>query len=258
MKILEGVKKDGANYVFDYTSDNFSDVVHLTGPYLYKSSFGGNDYYFGYEFNPEISSKDRSDFIKFLKGTSDNNISDKDFQQFVDRPLADLDKYVGLANVETVIYPVSNINNVVRKIVRAVLNFMQHSTDYITYELVKNIPKDVTFDYKSFATDRGGVNSQSYKDSIPVINKLLDNIHKSEYFSIARDVKTKYRPFIMNYLKLSDEYSSESLSSLINANSILVIDDINTSGSTLREILRIVRSLNNTANVYIYTLIGKA
>lgn len=43
----------------------------------------------------------------------------------------------------------------------------------------------------------------------------------------------------------------------INAKNILIIDDINTSGSTLREVLRILNEINSNCNIYIYTLIGK-
>ena len=38
---------------------------------------------------------------------------------------------------------------------------------------------------------------------------------------------------------------------------ILRVDDINTSGSTLREPLRIINEINSNCNIYIYTLIGK-
>ena len=38
---------------------------------------------------------------------------------------------------------------------------------------------------------------------------------------------------------------------------ILIVDDINTSGSTLTEILRIIKAINNQCEIYIFTLIGK-
>ena len=38
---------------------------------------------------------------------------------------------------------------------------------------------------------------------------------------------------------------------------ILVVDDINTTGSTLHEILRILGKVNSGANIYVYTLIGR-
>ena len=37
---------------------------------------------------------------------------------------------------------------------------------------------------------------------------------------------------------------------------ILVVDDINTSGSTLDEILRVLNRVNRNANIFVFTLIG--
>ena len=48
----------------------------------------------------------------------------------------------------------------------------------------------------------------------------------------------------------------DKLSSMQEAN-ILVVDDINTTGSTLHEILRKLGQINQNCNIYVYTLIGK-
>ena len=39
--------------------------------------------------------------------------------------------------------------------------------------------------------------------------------------------------------------------------SVLVVDDINATGSTLYEILRILDKVNLSLDVYVFTLIGK-
>ena len=57
----------------------------------------------------------------------------------------------------------------------------------------------------------------------------------------------------MNYLKPETNIAKETL----DAKNILIVDDINTSGSTLRELLRIINEINSNCNIYIYTLIGK-
>lgn len=59
----------------------------------------------------------------------------------------------------------------------------------------------------------------------------------------------------MNYLGFSDDRELEKFSKMQGSN-ILVIDDINTSGSTLNEILRILNKVNHDCNIYVYTLIG--
>lgn len=42
----------------------------------------------------------------------------------------------------------------------------------------------------------------------------------------------------------------------LKGNKILIVDDMNTSGSTLEEIVRILGTVNNNCEIYIYTLIG--
>lgn len=43
----------------------------------------------------------------------------------------------------------------------------------------------------------------------------------------------------------------------LNGGNILILDDVNTSGSTLREILSCVRTLSPESKIFIFTLIGK-
>ncbi len=42
----------------------------------------------------------------------------------------------------------------------------------------------------------------------------------------------------------------------LKCKSILILEDINTSGATINEILEIINELNSNCDVYIYTLIG--
>lgn len=258
MKILEGIRKNNnGGYIVDYTLDKFDDIIQLTGPVLHKSSLYGNAYYFGYEFSSESSSKDRSEFIKALRGNSVDALSESELRQLISNPLADLDHQVGLKSIDALVYPVSGLNNLVKHMVSVTNSMLPHGIGYASYEVVKNIPSNVQFDYDKFAADKGGEDSQSFKDSLPYIQSMMQKIHTLDYFSIARDAKPKYRPYIMNYLKLSDNSDSHKLSKLVNAKRILLIDDINTSGSTIRELLRIIRNINISSQVFVYTLIGR-
>lgn len=257
MKILEGVRKNNnGRYIIDYTLDKFDDIIQLTGPVLHKSNLYGNAYYFGYEFNAAASSKDRSEFIKAIKGNGDDALSESELRQLIANPLADLDHQIGLRSIDALVYPISKLNNLVKQMVSVTNSMLPHGVGYASYEIVKNIPSKIEFDYGKFAVDRGGEDSQSFKDSLPYIQDMMRKIQSLDYFSIARDAKLKYRPYIMNYLKLTGTFSNK-LSALVNAKRILLIDDINTSGSTLRELLRIIRNINISAQIFVYTLIGK-
>ena len=50
----------------------------------------------------------------------------------------------------------------------------------------------------------------------------------------------------------------EELSSRIRQQNVLVIDDVTTSGSTLNEVLRTLRILNEDNDITIFSLIGRS
>lgn len=253
MHKIEGITTNDSEYVFDYTKDDDSDLINMVEYKIYKSKINDKIYYFGYKFTDSSSKKERTEFINFIKGYGDKCIKPKELQRFIDRPLNELNKSIGLGNIDVIVYPESQKNTLNQSIIKSVTNFMPRNKEYGSYSMVKKLPQEITFDYNSFEADKGGKDSQSYKDSIPNIEKMMKNINSLDYFHIAQDVKTKYRPYIQNYLQPKTEFSEN----ILNAKNILIVDDINTSGSTLREVLRILTEINSRANILIYTLIGK-
>ena len=133
-------------------------------------------------------------------------------------------------------------------------------------ELVKNLPANITFDMDAY--------EQQYLDDVlengcprytaaqkdeakQSINQMLDLIHKKDYFTIAKDVrKSRFRPYMMQFLKFASK-ADEQLCAIIRQQNVLIVDDIATSGSTINEILRTLRILNEDNNITIFSLIGR-
>ena len=153
------------------------------------------------------------------------------------------------------VYPVSGRSQLVKKMLMSIYENTSHETERFSFEVVKKTPIEISFDWKAF--DMIYRDNQNYQAMVKHVNeKILPLIKKLDYFSLAKSVKPKYRPFIKNYLGFPDISKLEEFSKL-NGKNILIVDDINTSGSTLNEILRILNAVNNRCNIYIYTLIGK-
>ncbi len=240
-------------YIFDYTKDDDPDLINLVNYVLYKDSINNNMYYFGYEFTESSSSKQRTNFINYIKGYTDKKIKPGELRRFIDRPLHKLNQKINFNNIDAIIYPESQKNNLNHTIIQSVINFIPRGKKYGTYTVVKNSPSDIIFDYDAFAAVKGGNDSRAYKDSLPKIEKMMQEIRQLEYFHIAKDVPTQYRPYITCYLTPKTDFSDK----LSSASNILVVDDVNTSSSAVREVLRIITNINPKANIYVFTLIEK-
>lgn len=130
-----------------------------------------------------------------------------------------------------------------------------HDASKYSFELVKKVPTDIQFDFQSFEAVYG--DNPNYKQMLDHVNEdILPKIKRLDYFSLAKNIKPKYRPFISNYLDFPNIEELQRFEAL-KAEKILIVDDINTSGSTLNEILRIINRINTDSEIYIYTLIGK-
>ena len=209
---------------------------------------------FGYEFVENAESKDRAKFIEYLKGTGEHKISDVDLRKFIEFSLSKND-FFNSYQIDCVIYPVSERSQLVKKILSVILESTMHDASKCSFELVKKAPTDIQFDFQSFEAVYG--DNPNYKQMLDHVNEdIMPKIKELDYFSLAKNIKPKYRPFISNYLDFPNIEELQSFKSL-KAKKILIVDDINTSGSTLNEILRIINRINADSDIYIYTLIGK-
>lgn len=253
--ITAGVRNTSDNnYIIDYTYNYPEDLIYIEEPQLYQSVHDNDIYYFGYRFTDSASSTSRTDFIRKVKQLDDNGLTDNQLDQFIKRPLKYLNKYVKLSDLDCMVYPLSNRSPLVKKMIRAINDMTQHDMSRCSFEMVKQAPTNIEFDFESFESDHQ--DDPGYKDMLRYVRKqLVPAIKSLDYFSIAQNVKSKYRPYITGFLDFKDPEDIARFSKLQGAN-ILVVDDINTTGSTLHEILRKLSRLNSDCNIYVYTLIG--
>ena len=252
---LEGISKDDDDDIFDEDSDSVDDIISLTGTKLYDSTIGDNIYWFGYKFNDNVSRKDRKDFADWIKGLAETKPTQQQYEQIISRPINQLYIDNGVEDIGLIVSPRSNRSDLVQRMLRVIGNLFPHSIRRSSVELVKNANKNVEFDWDLFNEEFTG-DSKQYQDIKSYIeSELLPKIHSGEYFSIARDVKPKYRPYIKDYL-IADSMTKNKILDVGNG-SILIVDDINTTSSTINEILKVIKSINPNCTIYIFTLIGK-
>lgn len=253
--IYSGVRIDKGNFYIDYTYNHPDDIVDIVEPQLYNTIRNSRIYKFGYTFNDTVDSVTRTRFIHAIKQIGDDALSDDQLDQFIKRPLAYLDADINLQDIDCMVYPLSNRSPLVSKMIRAINDMTSRKMHKCNFEFVKQAPTNISFDFETFQSDYE--DNSGYRDMLKYVKRqLIPAIHKLDYFSIAQNVKAKYRPYITGFIDFKNASDIEQFSRLKGSN-ILVIDDINTIGSTLYEILRKLDSINNDCNIYVYTLLGK-
>ena len=254
--IFEGIQNINDEYIINFEQDSVDDIISVVKPTIYKSNFYDNLYWFGYKFNNNISSSERTHFINWLKGIN-GNPTQHELDTIIAKPVNALIKEIGFDSIKLIIYPESQRSKLVNSIIDVIGSVLPHNIKGSTISVIKNIPSQIEFDWDLFDKQFTG-NEISYKQTQEFVNgTLLPAIHKLDYFSIAKNVKPKYRPFIQNYLTIDNIKSKNILDCIVNNRAILIVDDINTSGSTLKELIRLVKTLDSKSDIYIFTLIGK-
>lgn len=257
----------GVNYIeegkflFDFEHDDVDDIISLTGN-GYKIDAFGKCFYYGYEFSEQVDGNVRSAFIKHVK-FSENLQNNPELTKFIQRAIDNLNKVIDLYDYDLVIMPESS-SKVNQYMLRYIYRFAQPMLREM--ELVKALPERISFDMDGYERQylndvlengRPRYTERQKEEVKQSISNMMELIHQKDYFTIAKDVKkSKMRPYITKFLTYKDESDKELCSRIHNQN-ILVIDDITTSGSTLNEVLRALRVINDDNNISIFSLIGR-
>ena len=258
-----GVRFDSGRqqFVFDFEHDGATDIVHLTGNGYQVEAFG-RCFHYGYEFTEETEGAVRSAFIKYVKFNPSLR-NNPDLAQFIQKAVNNLSHKINLYDYNLVVMPESR-SHINMYMVRYIYRFAQPTLRRM--ELVKNLPANISFDMDAFQNaflddtlenGRPRYTEAQKQEVRQSIGQMLDLIHQKDYFTIAKDVKkSRFRPFMTQFLRFADE-ADEELCAKIRHQNVLVLDDVATSGSTLNEVLRALRTLNEDNSITIFSLIGR-
>ena len=248
-------------FVFDFEHEGKDDIVSLTGNGFQVEAFG-KCFYYGYEFSDQVDGAVRTAFIKHVK-FSERLQDNQDLTQFIKKAVDNLNRRINLYDYNLVVMPESS-SQVNQYMLRYIYRFAQPSL--YKMELVKALPSSISFDMDAYeqqylddVLENGRPRyTQAQKEEVKQsIRQMVDLIHKKDYFTIAKDVKkSRFRPYIMHFLKFASEDDKE-LCRQIRRQNVLIVDDVTTSGSTLNEILRTLRILNEDNDIRVFSLIGR-
>lgn len=249
-------------FVFDFEHDGRSDMVNLTGKGYQVEAFG-HCFYYGYEFADDVSGALRTEFIRQLKFTPSLH-EHPDLTRFIKKAIDDLHSRINLYDYNLVVMPQSS-SKVNQYMLRYIYRFAQPTLRGM--ELIKALPSAISFDMDAFAQQylddvledgRPRYTQAQKAEVMRSIEQMLNHIHQKDYFTIAKDVKkSRFRPYMMQFLRFANDADAQLCATLRRQN-VLIIDDVTTSGSTLNEMLRTLRILNEDNHIAIFSLLGRS
>ncbi|MBQ9417364.1 MAG: phosphoribosyltransferase [Bacteroidales bacterium] len=249
-------------FVFDFEHDGQSDLVSLTG-HGYEVEAFGHCFYYGYEFSDQVDSAVRSAFIKELKFPQRPLQESPDLTTFIKKAVDDLNRRIDLYDYNLVVMPESS-SKTNEFMLRYIYRFAQPTLCHM--ELVKSLPSNIAFDMDAYERQyldgllengRPRYTEAQKAEARSSIDTMMELIHKKDYFTIAKDVKkSRFRPYIMHFLQFANA-DDERICATIRQQNVLILDDVATSGSTINEMLRTLRILNEDNEIAIFSLIGR-
>lgn len=269
MIINDGVRKDDkGRFIFDKKTDLTTDIIELTKDVSGIKHTHNLTYIYAYEFRDGVDSDTQKEFRDALK----YNIENTDYyytdevHDFVEDGVFRLDKYKRLDTFKVLVSvkPTFTEQNTLLDWITIYINDYS-STGIISFELLKRIVKEVRFDrQKAFdalkRTKRYGSKSDKY------LWKLVDKVDKQFKLNKANSISLfkikEYAPVViregfMDYLKFRNDEEKEIYCNLVKGTEVLIIDDFITSGSTMKEIIRFLNTINPNNNITAFAFMNQ-
>ena len=172
-KLVEGVQYDSSSnsFTFDFTQDSERDIIKLTNYGLYQSNIYNKCFYFKYQFEDDVDSSVRANFIEYIK--FHENMDNGDVSTFIEKAVNSLDDTINIREYNTIVYPQS-ISEINRKAISYIRLFGY--PDFLTFELVKEPPSELCFDYISYK--RKVMVIDDVMTSGATLNYIINTIYK--------------------------------------------------------------------------------
>lgn len=225
---------------WDWNDDEPDDVLPLEGISVGQRTRNGHTFYYIFRAN-----KKHPDWDRFLPTFKHSEIT-PDMQRLADVACRRL--IAKFNNMDCVLYPKSSspINQLL------IDAFEEYSPWLPCYPIGKVSPKNITFDWDTFNKRYKGTEEDRQKLT-KKLQYMMDKIHKGEKFSMQHQVHSWYRKYVHDFLEMND--LEDALDDILESQTILVLDDIYTTGSTMTEIINMLRSIGYEGDIVVFSLI---
>ena len=264
---LEGIRPDdNGHYVFDKKYDFDSDIIKLTTDTSGKGTIDNIPYYYGYEFNTDVEAEDIKKFRSALKHefTNSDVFYGEEAQDFVDNGILHMDRYKHMKDFNVVISTASYYGEktLTGLMCTYVWEYAKDDAEVADLQLIKELAKNVTFDEvkadEALASTEKYKNPKKRKRAINDLKRQFEYAKKSgKIFKMKNYMPVLARVGFSNFLKFANEEQRDLYTALDKGTEVLICEDFITSGSTIKEIVRFLNSVNPDNKISVYVLINQ-
>ncbi len=245
VSIFGGIRvTDDNEYMFDFDNDESGDIVKLSKQHINKTRMYGNTRYFGYKVERDVEESIRRQFLSWIKtkdGYSTPGVEemiDRCVEEFVENNQSNYDYIISVASSSA--------------LTSILANKLSEAFDAPVVSTYKLSVDDLKLD-KDLATSE--LMRQGRSDNY--ISLLLDNIQrryidpqkKSGTFSMRR-VASRFRKWIAPMFRFDDAKD------VINSNSVLIVDENITTGSSVNQVISLLKSSKFSGTIDVFTLLS--
>jgi hypothetical protein len=259
-RLLEGIRpRPQGGYEFDYEFDDpntdviFLDSIETNAPREDAEIKKYSPYRF--RGNYEDLRNILKDFdVKTLLGPTPWKADRSDVWEFFDMGAKRFIGKVGEKNFDVAITPhappskggKSQLCNIMLSSIELYGNVGMSVRGGVAKSSLENIDIDET----SLLNDLGRIyDEEKAFEYFDDVKKMVANAQRDGTFKM-KNVLPQWRKYVRGFLEVKDEVSK----AIINARTILFVDDYHTSNSTVREVARLIKEVNPEARLYAYTL----
>lgn len=255
-----GVSVNGKRVDFDFNQDDEKkDIITLVTDSSGEYDDDNVTYVYGYSYTSYASRDDITFFRDLLKGKITPRIyANPDIEEFITQGIRALNVYTDISEFGAII----NLDTGTKP---SVLNMIRvHLMEYldqrsIQFTLVKQAYENVRFDVEKAKaamrkSNRKYSESEIDRDIEFTLNKFEELKRSKDLFQIKRFLPVEIRAGFMNFFKFASEEERAVFEQLQGVN-VLIYDDFLTSGSTVKEVIRYLRAINDRNALTVFVLV---
>ena len=255
--IFAGITITNDEIVFDWDKDSPRDILKLAESTSGKFIQDGITYFYAYTWSDIATSYQINRVRRYLKSLGNSkDIYSQDVEDFVELGVLKFDEFKPLKTFSVLIgIEPSKFPSLVD-----VMNgyLMEYSrSPIVDIRLVKNTYEHVEFDnskaYKALL--ESGLSSHKADREIQFTARKFQELKSSgTLFEMKRFVPRAIREGFYNFLKFKTEEEKQLYMELQGVD-VLIYDDFLTSGSTVKEIIRYLKSIHNENQLTAFVLV---